>query len=87
MAVSLRLIGNISSCTNSRYIEIFYMNGLLNALEVGCHKHKSADIDRDLCWLISNIVACGNDSMTIAVFNTPFFVEKMKEVLVSSNVT
>jgi hypothetical protein len=55
---AIRLIGNISSHENSDYVEHFFKNNLLEALVIGWNRiSPSVEVDKEVGWVLSNIVA------------------------------
>jgi hypothetical protein len=79
--VSVRLIGNIMSSTNSEYVQNFYKNGLLESLVIGWQKYQHPEVDKECSWILGNIVASNNLLMTKAVISNPFFNQKFQEIL------
>ena len=54
---ALRLIGNISSSEKCIYAENLYKNGFLNSLIIGWNNHNTYDIQREIFWILSNLVS------------------------------
>jgi hypothetical protein len=80
--VSLRLIGNISSSTITTYSETFYKNSLLEALTIGWKRIElHPDLDKEVCWLLSNMIASNSVYITKSILNNAFITNKFKEIL------
>jgi hypothetical protein len=80
--VSLRLIGNISSSTITTYSETFYKNSLLEALTIGWKRIElHPDLDKEVCWLLSNMIASNSAYITKSILNNAFITNKFKEIL------
>jgi hypothetical protein len=63
--VAIRLIGNISSCDKIEYIEHLFKLNLLSSLIIGWkHFEAMPDVEREVAWVLSNIVASNSLEMT-----------------------
>jgi hypothetical protein len=78
-------VGNITSSENSDYAENFYKNGLLESLTIGWKSFGAhTEIDKETCWVLSNIVGSNSVYMTKAILNNPFFTDKIRDILTLS---
>ena len=78
---SLKLIGNLCASENSSYSEHFYKNQVLEALTIGWQQFHNTDVDKQVYWLITNIIASNSPEMVRAIVDNQFFMEKFRVTL------
>lgn len=84
--VALRLTGNIMTNSKSEYVENFFKNGLLEALTIGWQRYGevcdlSIQINKEIPWILSNMVASNSELITYAIVKNQFISERIKELL------
>lgn len=79
---AMRCIGNIAS-SNNEHTQILLDNGILSVLDNGLTISKKKSINKELCWIISNITA-GNQSQVEAVLECGLY-EKVLNIAGNKN--
>jgi hypothetical protein len=80
--VAIRLIGNISSCEKIEYTEHLFKLNLLSSLIIGWkHFEAMPDVEREVAWVLSNIVASNNLEMTKEIIGNEYIITRTLDIL------
>lgn len=77
---SVRTIGNILS-GDAKHCDTFMKYGLIDALLIGWSKYQNIDVDKEMCWMISNIAANPNVYTVLAILNNEALINKIAKCL------
>jgi hypothetical protein len=70
------------SSNNSIYAENFFKNGVLDALAVGWSNFGHLpDVDKEIAWILSNLISSNSVIMTKACLRHPFISHKIKYLI------
>ncbi len=86
-AVALRLIGNFSSAESSEYIAFIFKHDFLASLMIAWKKFEGTiDIEREIGWLLANIVSCYDQEMTKSILKCEYVCFKVyQNLLLTAN--
>lgn len=94
---ALKLIGSIISSTSTEHCEHFLKYGLLDALSLGWQNYQhfkatgqtslaeSDEVDKSICWVISNILVSPSAEVVNEVFNNNIIMAKLHQCITSPN--
>mmetsp|Transcript_721 Transcript_721/g.402 ORF Transcript_721/g.402 Transcript_721/m.402 type:complete len:200 (-) Transcript_721:182-781(-) len=87
LQVVLRLIGTVLSHPTEDYVQTFVANELLEALEEAWSSvgSQAKDIDKEICWILSNITVSNANDTILFLLNSDFFLGKLSECASSNS--
>ena len=85
--VALRLIGNFSSADSSEYISFIFKHDFLSSLIIGWKEFEGiVDVEREIGWLLANIVSCYDQEMTKSILKCEYLCFKVyQNLLITAN--
>ena len=81
-SVALRLIGNFASADSNEYIVHIFKNDFLNNLIIGWSEFEGlVDLEREIGWVLANIITCYDQEMCKSILKCPFLCFKVYQNL------